>query len=325
MKTRALLPMALIAVMMTACVENEKDLFDGEKLEIPSVPLENFRFTEDFEVPVNDGEITVVTFNGEVIYEGNVATTIQVPKTLANTRAGGLAWHFKPNLTPGKWSYVQSMEGVVMFEDLDDDDFDYNDFVTRVKFQLVVDANTTHATRVQIGNLESYPKAMGATLPLTFGFEIVRTDTDELLHDITIYQDVREKAFDGEEGFINTVIEQKHTKMYNRNSSVANGASVAPAGLRVEDLAYNFYIKTKNGRKRYTADSQKAVPTNNGQPFGLFIPTVTSFDYPIERIPIYAAYPNFIKWLSGVNVNPFEDPVDDKLYHWQSRESGNPR
>lgn len=329
MKTKTLLLLALFAGMTTACVEKEKDLFEGEVNEIPNVPLENFKFTEDFEVPVKDGHGTVVKYNGEVIYRGNVATTIQVPKSLVGTRTGELTWHFDPDFVwnPGQWSYQYRMEGMLLFEDLDKDDFDYNDFVTRVMYFLDVNCHDNNGTskrilrNVRVGDLQVWPLAMGNTLPLTFGFELVRTDTGELLFDYVIYEDVRANTFDGQKGFINTDLDIDHMRMNNRNVSYRNGDEIEPEDLDVECLAFNFYIQTNGGPKRYTADSRKAVATTNNQPFGVFIPMVSDFKYPIERASIYDAYPNFRSWLEGGNVSPFGEQNDELLYPWSVREN----
>lgn len=312
---KKLLFLMMVAFIASAC---EKDLYDEKADE---KQLKKFVFTEDFEVPVKEGCITTVTYNGEVLYEGNVAVTIQVPKTDVSTRSdSGLEWHFTGAEGGNSTSYYYSImkSGVLLFEDMTDGDNDYNDFVCRVEWQFAVNLNGAgNITTLELAKLGVYPLAMGNMLPLSFGFEVVNTANNTLIDDIVLYSDVRNEAFDGTKGFINTDKELPAFALGNRNYFPYGGhtgsSKTYKPSIRYTEFTYNFYIAV-NGVKRYTADSSKALLTDSKTPFGIYIPNVQSFKYPIEKTSIYEAYPNFKKWLEGQNVAPFVGGVAGLLY-----------
>lgn len=285
--------------------------------------IEQFKLTSEFVVPVQSGYNTIVKYNGEVIYEGNVSTTIDIPKYPANTRAGdGLEWHFVPNNEePGIWHYQIVRYGVLMFEDVPGGDNDYNDFICFMKDQYQVNVNgftgMIKTDGLEFSNLEIYPKAMGNSIPLSFGVEIVRIDNKEIIDDIIIYDNIRKEAFDNTTGFINTDTKVKPFELYNRNTSIFGGGKnkrYYPKDLDKNGFAINYYI-IANGVKYYTANSTKAQLTKNKTPYGLFIPNVTRFDYSSETVPIWEVYPNFKEWIKGVDINPFSVVNSEYLYN----------
>lgn len=318
MRRKALLLMVLAAGIMASCVEGEKDLFVDTTP--PNVPIENYKFTRAFEVPVEDGMTTVVTYNGETIYEGNYPAIIQVPKfNMAETRSSGLDWHFVVyDGDSSEKKFKKDIHGVLMFEDVVNGDNDYNDFVCHIELKNIMgDITNGKLTHLQLPNIKIDPQAMGNLLPLKFGMEIVNKSTDHLIDDIIFYQDIRGECFEGKDGFINTsevIVKGKDSS--NRPKSAkkyGEKEAIALPDMSVNDLAINFYIIV-NGAKHYTAESNKALTTNKTTPYGLFIPFETSFKYPIETVSIFQAYPNFGKWLEGENTNPFLNPDNSLLY-----------
>lgn len=331
MRKRNFLLLLLFAGGMTACIDGDKDL--SLEMTPPDVPIENYKFTKDFLVPVESGNTTIVTYNGETIYEGNVATTIQVPKfsTIATRNGTGLEWHFVPeNGTGNSWHYQTYREGLLLFEDIPNGDNDYNDFVCYIfeQFQVNLDGNgyirTDPGQGLQFSRLGIYPKAMGNTIPLSFGVEIVRSDTGEYIDDVIIYNDIRKEAFENAEGFINTDPERPvimHGNGFSNIEMMEEGKRYYPQNLRENGFAINYYI-IANGKKHYTADSSKAVKTANNAPFGLFIPKsddgwmtlYKNFKHTVENTSIFQAYPNFTGWLKNEHTTPFLNPEDKLLY-----------
>lgn len=305
----------MLTLSIMAC--SVEDLYRGPN-------IEQFKLTSEFIVPIKEGHNTVVTYNDETIYSGNVSITIDIPKySLASTRSSsGLEWHFVPNNTQdGTWHYQITRSGILMFEDIPNGDNDYNDFICFMKdqYQVNVDGFTglirTDAG-LEISNLEIYPKAMGNSIPLSFGVEIIRTDNKEVIDDIIIYNDIRKEAFDNAKGFINTDLDVAPFKLYNRNTSVFGGNKSKryyPQNLDKNGFGINYYI-IANGVKYYTANSTIPQLTKNKTPYGLFIPNVSKLDYSIENIPIWKAYPNFIDWINGEEVNPFDTRDSEYLY-----------
>lgn len=300
-------------VVLASCV-NEKNLYEGV---IPDVPLENYKMTTDFDVPVKDGYKTIVTYDGEVIFEGNYPATIQVPKFSTNlTRSTGLDWHFEV-YDSSDYDLKKYITGILMFEDIVDGDNDYNDFVCYVDIKIHSEMTSQgELTRIHIPNFKVTTHAMGNLLPLKFGIEIINKATGEYIDDIIYFEDIRKECYDGIVGFINTVedgVKVKNKKHENWPAKDYRDGKLPLPKMDINNLAINFYIVV-NGAKHYTADSDKKLATSNNTPYGLFIPNKKNFKYPKETISIFKAYPNFGDWLKGGASNPFVSPNNELLY-----------
>ena len=308
----------LILIMNFISCQKEVDLYNPD--------VSGYKLTEKFIVPIKDGNNTIVIYDGDTIYSGNVSVSIEVPKSNSiNTRTANnkLEWYFIPNNTnTGTWHYQINRNGILMFEDTPNGDNDYNDFICYFKeqFQVNVDGftgliRTDKNTGLEFSNLEIYPKAMGNSIKIGFGIEIVRVDNQELIDDILIYEDVRTEAFDGFSGYINTSKEREIFPLYNRNTSYFKGKNKRyfPEKLDKNGFAINYYILVNND-KYYTANSTKQQITKNRTPYGLYIPNVKLFDYPIEKTSVFEAYPNFKKWVYGGGVEPFNIKQNDLIF-----------
>lgn len=312
----------LLTFFQTSCVEVE-DLFNYEL-------VEKYKMTESIESVVEENYISIATFNGDTIYKGNVATMVDVPKitnpTSRNDVYSGLEWHFIPNGS-GNYFYQKIYKGLAMFEDIPNGDCDYNDFVCKIGYQVDVDVdgngyiNILNECGLKLSITGIYPLAMGNTIPLKFGIEIVNLSNNTYLLDEILYEDVRTEAFRGESGFLNTV--SKNYDPRNANLSAVYNV-IFPPQLDKNGFGINFYI-VANGRKHYMVNSQKADLTQNHTPWGIFIPISDSsyynpndlgFRYPKENISLFETYPNFIPWTNGERNDPFSDVVEENLFHF---------
>lgn len=308
----------LILTMNFISCQKEVDLYNPD--------VSRYKLTKSFIVPIKDGNNTIVMYNGDTLYVGNVSVSIEIPKTsLISTKSidNKLEWHFIPNNNDiGTWHYQINRSGILMFEDIPNGDNDYNDFICYFKEQLQVNVDgftnlirTDKNTGLEFSNLEIYPKAMGNSIKIGFGVEIVRVDNGEMIDDILIYGDVRKEAFDNFSGYINTSKEIDIFPLYNRNTSYfkGKGRRYFPKNLDKNGFAINYYILV-NDNKYYTANSTKQQINKNKTPYGLYIPNVKSFNYPIERASIFNVYPNFKKWIDGENVDPFSEKNNDLIF-----------
>jgi len=310
----------LFTVLLMSC-NNDIDLFD-------SANVEKYKLTESIPAMVVDDAISILTFNGDTIYQGNVATSVEVPKTFTTSRNvyTGLEWHYVPNET-GKYYYQKVFKGLALFEDIPNGDCDYNDFVCKIGYQIDVDVdgngyiNTQNGCGLKLSITGMYPLAMGNTIPLQFGIEIVRLDNNEYLLDELLYEDIRKEAFRNTEGFINT--ETKNFDTQNTNVSAIYNVLV-PENLDMNGFAINIYI-IANGKKHYTVNSTKAGLTQNMTPWGLYIPISDAdyynpnsigFSYPKETISFFDTYPNFKSWVNGQNIDPFGKVITENLLQW---------
>lgn len=284
--------------------------------------MEQYKLTTEWTVPVQDGSITVVEYNGEVIYEGNVPMKIDVPKeNYSSTRSiEGLDWHYVANgdLKPGKLYYTSSRDGILMFEDSPNGDNDYNDYICYFREMFSVYLKGDKIDYILFHKLDVFPKALGNTKSISFGVELVNVNSGDMIADIIIYEDVRKEAFDGATGFINTYKNVPEYPLNSKFDKVITNKTYRPENdLKNDEFGINYYIIV-NGKKYYTTNSSKAMLTENKTPYGLYIPHVINFwSYPIERSPIWEGYPNFKGWMLGNNQAPFAIVKSEYLYKMQ--------
>lgn len=310
--------LVLLTFFQISCADID-DLFDYET-------FEQFKMTESVQVPIEQNYITIAIYNGDTIFKGNVDTHINIPKIKTNTRNvyEGLEWHYIPNST-NNWFYQKIFKGVALFEDVPNGDCDYNDFVCKIGYQIDVDVdnngyvNIQNANGLKVSIIGIYPLAMGNTLPIGFGFEIINLKDNSYLMDKIIYEDIRRDAFDDMQGFINTITPNFDPQ--NRNYS-ADYSVVFPEQLDKNGFAINFYILCGT-KKHYMVDSTKPDLTQNYTPWGLYIPirdseyynpNVVGFRYPKEMTSIFETYPNFREWVNGEASDPFSIVVEENLY-----------
>lgn len=294
---KKLLFLSALVIGLFAC--DSKDLYEER-----NVDPADFVMTETLKVEVKEGMGKEVYYNGNLIYDGNMSLTIDVPKLNVTTRSLGVL----DVEDKGNSSFINK-KGVLLFEDITNGDNDYNDFVCYIDEVIELKKN---------GNMPKYnvtvrPIAMGNELPLQFGAEILIDN--EVWKDFLISEDVRKDFYNGNKGYegkgyINTVkgadvIKGKtiEDKNYQANGTIKEFTHVTT----------NYYIVV-NGVKRYACDSSKATLTDNNVPFGLFIPFVESFRYSQEFNSFFIAYPNFMNWVEGRSNEPFKNPNEALLY-----------
>lgn len=175
----------------------------------------------------------------------------------------------------------------VCFEDDIIGDCDYNDLVFKVHSRLIYASN-----KYKVQFIIS-PLAMGNSIPLKLGFETYSGE------EYILANDCRDDMFNGEKDFINTELDKPkltfkdiHTRVYDL------GTQDSWNNTRI-----NWFIET-NGKKLYVAayDHNREYfdyVNSKGKPFGLVIPDVWEFYYPIEKVNINKAYPLFDDWLKG--------------------------
>ena len=311
---KKLLLFLTIAAGLTACIKDDVYV---------EPTMEQYKLTTEWTVPVQDDCITVVEYNGEVIYEGNVPMNIDVPKdNYGSTRSlEGLEWHFVPNGKPllGNSYYTEYRNGIFAFEDAPNGDNDYNDFICYFKEAYSVFLKGVHQIdHILFKKLEILPKALGNSIPLSFGIELVNVNSGDMIADIIIYKDIRKEAFNGATGFINTDKNIPEFELNSKCDKIITEQAFRPENdLKNSELGINYYI-IANGKKYYTADSNRAKLTENKTPYGLYIPTTSNYwDYPIEKSPIWEGYPNFKNWILGKKQGPFSERKSKYLYSMQ--------
>jgi len=338
MKKSTLFLVAALSVF-TAC-ENEKDLYEP-----PATPAEivsKYVMTEGIEVPIQEGQITIGTMGGEVIYEGNIPMTIQVPKFGMNglTRAEAITWGYAPEIPNSGWYAKYKEWGVLMFEDLTIGDTDYNDFVCGVVHEIGLNGiDGKGKFNASLGNVRVKPMAMGNEIDMKFGVEYRRAN-GEVIQEIMITEDVRSFYFGNTQGYINT---QEDGVLMDGIRDLAEKPAPTGTWMPKEVSAgdmYTLWFIESQGIRRYAANAGTEVAmsmdlmkgdviTNDGVPFGLFIPDSGLANKPgdtnnqpwkpamywaKETKSIFEAYPNFKPWTEGKTANPFAGAKTELLF-----------
>ncbi|MGL4852458.1 MAG: DUF4842 domain-containing protein [Phocaeicola sp.] len=275
--------------------------------------IENFILTEKYQVPVKEGFVTNVMLGEDTIFVGNVSVAIDIPKYKTTSRSSGTITTYTPDNGNDKF-YHATAEGTLIFEDLDNGDNDYNDFVCHIKntMRANIKPNSIFVQNMKFESFDVTPKALGNILPIAFGYEIVRTDLNEIIADVLIFEDIRQEAFGGKEGFINTETDKEfvETKLFHNKF---DHRAYTPDNLHTDHIHVNYFIKVGD-KKRYSANTHNQQLTLNNTPYGLFIPNTNSFLYPQEKVTITQAYPNFEAWSKGAQTNPFQEVREEFLY-----------
>ncbi|MDR0894143.1 MAG: hypothetical protein LBN06_02400 [Prevotellaceae bacterium] len=209
----------------------------------------------------------------------------EVPKTGATTKAVDVS------------KETATIDKIVCFEDTKNGDHDYNDLVLYIR------------TVKNGGNIKFQikPMAMGATLRFGLGVKAVGQDGTTELYNEVIINDVRTTLFNGDPGFINTVIGEPF-KDYPINSDYA----IKKGGNQRDICKIYFYIVV-NGTPMY-AGTEGAPMDIEGKPYGIILLS-NDFKYPAEIVHINRVYSGCESWFDGSNPyyrfnNPQGDYID---------------
>lgn len=295
----------MLAATFTFVSCSEKDLYNGDpKTYTPA----DFKMTESYDVVVEEGTAKQVLVNGEVVYDGDMSLTIEIPKVGLATRSGGVQEIVTTASGSDKKTQIYK-KGVLFFEDITDGDNDYNDLVCYIDEMIELKKNENMPKY----NVEVTPLAMGNQLVLQLGVDLVVNGEVWKSFLLKENKDLKELFYGkGAKGYINTVNGEAHligTSFDDKNNK-ANGTVKEKSKIET-----NYYIIVEGSDiKRYACDSSNAELTNNKVPFGMFVPGVETFKYAQEFKSFFEAYPNFMNWVDGAKADPFSDPDTSLLY-----------
>ena len=282
----------------------------------PDVNIDHFLTSESYEVPVKAGCISVVTLAGETIAEADSPMTILIPKK-SLTKAEGVSTAFVPidqypNEFPGNRAHLFQ---VVCFEDSKSGDFDYNDLVIHVRYQL---SKNIFALGVQ-------PVALGSTKAIKLGC-VVYKGSKQIFKGLITPEgtDCRSQYFKDQAGFINTV-NKKGNFFPKTDSKYPNGGWHEYLGSTIRNwdiskiegdgaMRVEWYVQVDNGVELFACSTDYLNESfdKNGLPYGLVITSTGSeytdsqgnkcgydwFNYPQEATHIKEVYPEIWTWLT---------------------------
>lgn len=332
----------LSALSLMACNKNE----DNENVEVKETSIPAGAFYKSVEVDVPAGQKAEVYVGGVKTSEicGPTSTEVLVP---ANAMAvdglrkavdmNELTYEVRFASFSGAAGDVHTMQSTIAFEDLREGiDGDYNDFVVDVRSVMqLVDKEGDLVVNVEWQKIT--PIAMGAEYDMAFGCKIALFKGEKLIRqqDVVISEDVRKDYFNGTIGLLNTEVgglTVETTPVVTMDEDV-----VTFYGVNKNEVTCHliYYIDVKNTGWRHYAIAAAGTANNNSfdlssldgallgdgvnqdveHALGLYMPSDVDFAYPIEKMSIFDAYPDFKTWLANPEGDPFRTNVNlEKVY-----------
>ena len=274
------------------------------------IDISRFDFFEEVEIPAPaSGMLSVVTSkdSGDTLMISRVAAPLEkgifedieisyVPAV--RTRAAS------EYLLPEGVMTVWNKKYMVMFEDTENGDNDYNDCVFWVKTEK--EGSTNIGLRLK--KVTVYPVALGSSDATVIDFGMVLPDESERK-----VSNVRKELFKSQKGFINTESPDAETDEFKAKELLEE----AVVGNEINGV--RFFIEV-NDKRIYAAycgtDGYSGVNVSkNGMPCGIVLSQPK--EYPQEKVSINTVYPSFDKWLRGESKKPF-DKAEGQYVQWES-------
>lgn len=306
----------VMVVMTVSCVkkptiEPSSGLTEAGKYET----VERLTTTETVDVPIKDGCVTKVEMDGSVIAEVISPIKILVPRNMPTSKANGLTYSFIPrNEYPNVIENKSKLYQVICFEDSRAGDYDYNDLVIHVKYQI----------KGNLFGLGVHPIALGSSKQVYLGC-VVYVGTTEIFNGLITDPgvDCRAQYFHNQSGFINTV--GKTSNFFPNNDRVAGWHEYASSSVRCWDMSkygkssepvrVEWFLQVDQGLRIYALSTKylnesfdkKGLPqgmviTNTGCEYndkGNIICGFDWFNYPGESKELGTVYPELMRWLTS--------------------------
>lgn len=329
----------LSALSLMACNKNE----DNENVDVKETSIPAGAFYKSVAVDVPAGQKAEVYVGGVKTSEicGPTSTEVLVPANamavdgLRAVDINELTYEVRFASFSGAAANVHTMQSTIAFEDLRKGiDGDYNDFIVDIWSNMKVEKNGSQ-TVVKVEWEKITPIAMGAEYDMAFGCKVALFKGEELVDekDVVISKDVRRDYFGGTVGLLNTIKDGLFvkTESVSRENEEFVSFTNAPDGVTCHLI---YYIDVRNTGWRHYAVA--VAKTSNNEDFdlssldgavvgaskdhdiehamGLYMPSSLEFAYPVEKMSIFEAYPDFKKWLANPAFNPFLNAVEGKVY-----------
>lgn len=334
---KAVIALAAI-VALTSCV---KDNSTEKERTFTESDVEAYLSSEEYSVPVKDGYISIVTYNGDTLCVTTKSGTVAIVPKGAEVAAESSSADFKTKAIEDADKIVVSYkpydEGWLLnnkettgffqsvgFEDSKSGDSDYNDLVIHIKVAAV-----NNSFRVGI-----HPIAYGATKTINLGATVYLNDAQ--VFDGVIVESCKSNLFgsvEGTDGYINTVQYDHHYPGFVVKKTLCSLASNTLKGL---DIAW--WITTNDSAERIYAVNRTSAPAellnSAGCPYGIVLTKLGNgyddgqhsvlvgynwFFYPKERVNIWNYYQVkdgafcYRDGVEGPDVNDFLIIKDKKI------------
>lgn len=314
--------LVILFFCFSSCVKNNisenKNSDNVSKEELVS----RMQTSQEYSVPVKEGYITQVIYNGEVIATAVEKMTILLPITASITKTvDDLTLVYIPKAEyPNILENDASIFQVVCFEDSKEADYDYNDLVIHVYYR----------TKGDIFAFGVQPIALGSTKSIKLGCVVYKGNTQVYKGLITQGDnDCRKQYFEGKEGLLNTFT----ANFFPKNSPTAGWHQYLGSTIKNWDMSkiagtganrVEWYILVGNEELYALSTSYIDQSINTEKmPYGLVFTNIGAsysdgtsivghdwFNYPKETCHIKDVYPQLWEWMIKGNSYNFSDIYD---------------
>ncbi|MEG2401407.1 MAG: hypothetical protein RSB34_00580 [Muribaculaceae bacterium] len=247
-----LLPLTLM--LFISCVDehsfNPDKETDSQKLEKAT----SLVTTADYQVPIVDGYITTVSYNGMMLARTSTPLSIKVPKDAVSRGDDNL------DITYSEGQAAQSYSNLwqtILFEDSKDGDNDYNDIVIHANYQI---EGNKLKVRIQ-------PIALGSTKDIKLCFKWKQGGSESKV--VVVAENCRADLFDGRVNFINSRVYNKHYPKFVKEFTME-----LPNASDVVDISWFIKVDKQTLIYAVNQNSDKCID-ENGMPFGFALTDVT--------------------------------------------------
>ncbi len=273
----------VLAGVCGACIDSASDLAARKALRIDAIET-----LADYEVPVREGETTIVVLGNDTLAVTHDAMRITVPRRAVDK--GELQVSYTQNpvydnfASSNYWQYIA-------FEDTRNGDYDYNDLVIHCRIvnqRDWRDNSYKHIVSVQ-------PVALGGTQPLRLGILYKTEEAAGQLSEAILCENVREELFLGNPIFpINTDPNKEIKKVTSKLTElfeIENFDEEFKVVWFIENATDRLYAATTH----FGADKTYDMVSPDGLPYGISL--TSKWNYPIEKCHIRNGYPGFDEWI----------------------------
>lgn len=324
MATKRIITTLLLAYcIITSCVKDSTKNEPGINTSNIAT-YERINTTTTLDVPAKQGSITVVTFQGNIICLTKTPTSIIVPKTNTEAKSGeAIEIKYVDQADPeyaealGDNDTKSELWQTIAFEDSMVGDYDYNDLVLHLCYQLLTPNKETQKLYIGI-----HPIAYGATKNIKLGLCVYYKNQEVCREDIT--QNSKEELFLDNNGKYCGISDMINTSSQNYSSNFYTKVlKLDAANVNFSDIKVIWYITVDKTTKFYMVNSKYNFLDKNKRPYGIAITNTAKiwpdsdngkaensaswFEYPVEGNNISNCYTDqendgihsFDNWISG--------------------------
>lgn len=300
-----LLPALVAVAALAGGCDKEPSVADTP----PQVDFAHIVTTTEYVVPVQEGRTTVV-YNR---YGEEIART-PVPMTLLTAKDEELSVAYLSDVPADENIIRTNLWQVIAFEDSRTGDYDYNDLVLHVKYEV-------SGKQFLVG---LQPIALGSTKKIRLGCDVWQNGKP-VREGIIVADDCRTKFFAGsQDRMVNTYAVEKDFCVFDYKPYYAS--NIISLADPTKPVYVNWFIEVDGHTRLYAVSAARPAGMFDakGRPYGLVFTSTGYnytqagigevghdwFNYPRESVSIDTVYPLFGQWLRGEYTGTVQSMYD---------------